>query len=148
MNRFAALMAGLIFGAGLTLSGMVDPNQVLAFLNLAGDWRPNLIFVMGSAVVVTSIGYALVQRRRAPLFADSFHLPTNTHVDQPLVYGAVMFGAGWGIAGFCPGPAIVSTLMFDGNALLFLVAFALGQLAAPRLTATFKAAESALAPDG
>ena len=138
MTGLAALTAGLIFGAGLTLSGMVDPNQVLGFLNLAGlktegQWSPNLLVVMGAAVIVTSVGYAIAQRRGAPLFAVRFQLPTATRIDQELIYGAIAFGAGWGLVGFCPGPAIVSALLLDGHALAFLIAFAAGQWAVTAL---------------
>lgn len=126
MNRLSALVAGLIFGAGLSLSGMTDSNQVLAFLNLAGAWNPNLILVMGSAVLVTGVGYFLVQKRAAPLFANEFLIPAKTHIDQRLILGATIFGGGWGLVGFCPGPALVAAMMLDANAVIFLVAFVVG----------------------
>lgn len=126
MTQLSSLFAGLLFGAGLTLSGMTDPNQVLAFLNLSVQWSPNLLFVLASAVIVTGMGYLLVQRRQSPLFADSFSLPTNTTIDRRLIFGAILFGSGWGLVGFCPGPAIVSAMMLDANAAVFLAAFVTG----------------------
>ena len=99
MNNFSALIAGILFGAGLVVAGMTDPAKVLAFLTLNAHWDPTLIFVLGSAVIVTTVGYMLVGRRRAPLFDESFHTPTSTVIDGRLLGGAAVFGLGWGITG-------------------------------------------------
>ncbi|MEK9792089.1 MAG: DUF6691 family protein, partial [Halieaceae bacterium] len=98
MKAWPALFAGILFGLGLTLSGMSDPAKVLGFLNIAGDWVPDLIFVMGGAVVVTLIFTPLVVKRARPLLADSFSLPTTKALDKRLVSGAVLFGVGWGLS--------------------------------------------------
>jgi len=108
MRIITSLLSGLIFGVGLVVSGMSNPAKVLNFLDLAGSWDPSLLFVMAGAVVVTFVGYRLVQSRPQPAFADRFHLPTAKDVDGPLVVGAVCFGLGWGLSGFCPGPAMTS----------------------------------------
>ena len=105
----AALLSGLLFGAGLTISQMVNPAKVAGFLDVAGDWDPSLALVMGGALTVTAICYRLTMRRGAPLLASDFRLPTAEDVDARLIGGAALFGVGWGLAGFCPGPAIAST---------------------------------------
>jgi hypothetical protein len=106
MNILVAAIAGIVFGAGLALSGMSDPAKVLNFLDVAGTWDPTLAFVMGGALCVTTPGFYLVQRRARPLFDTDFHLPTRTDIDGRLLGGAALFGLGWGIAGLCPGPAL------------------------------------------
>lgn len=125
-RNIAALIAGLIFGLGLTISEMVNPAKVLAFLDLFGHWDPSLAFVMGAALIVTAIGYRLVWARERPVFADRFQVPGNRRIDTRLAIGAVLFGVGWGIVGLCPGPAI-SALTFGGvPVFLFLSAMAVG----------------------
>lgn len=122
----SALCAGLIFGLGLTVSEMVNPAKVLAFLDLFGDWDPSLAFVMGAAVLVTSIGYRLAWRRRSPVFAERFELPGNRKIDSRLAIGSVLFGIGWGLVGLCPGPALAA-LSFGGlQAWAFLAALTAG----------------------
>jgi uncharacterized membrane protein YedE/YeeE len=111
---------------GLTLSGMSDPAKVLGFLNIAGDWVPDLIFVMGGAVVVTLIFTPLVVKRARPLLADSFSLPTTKTLDKRLVSGAVLFGVGWGLSGYCPGPAVVSLLYGYESTIVFCLAMLAG----------------------
>lgn len=128
MTKLAALVAGIIFGAGLVISGMTNPDKVQAFLTLNSHWDISLIFVMGSALVVASIGYAISNRRVAPLFADDFHAPVNRVIDQPLLAGSALFGVGWALSGFCPGPAIVGAFTLDARALLFLLAYLVGVL--------------------
>ena len=105
-RNISALLAGLVFGLGLTVSSMVNPAKVLAFLDLFGNWDPSLAFVMGGALVVTALGYRLVWRRDRPVFAERFQVPGNRKVDARLAFGAVLFGIGWGLVGLCPGPAI------------------------------------------
>lgn len=124
----AALAAGITFGAGLSLSGMTDPQKVLAFLTISAGWDPALMLVMGSAVSVASVGFALARRRETPLLSNEFHLPARTSVDGRLLIGATLFGVGWGVSGFCPGPAIVAALTADPRGWIFLPAFVLGML--------------------
>lgn len=144
---FAAL-AGIFFGAGLAISGMTNPEVVLAFLTLDANWNPALIGVMGSAVVVSTIGFAIARRRARP-FADSeFHEPQAKQVDRRLMIGSALFGVGWGLSGYCPGPAFVGAASLDYRALVFMAAFVIGLLlfeltlgrprveTAPRIAAT------------
>ncbi len=112
--------AGLLFGGGLTISQMVNPQKVISFLDVAGDWDPSLAFVMGGALIVTLIGYRLVLKRNGPLFEDKFRLPTRNDIDAPLIAGAALFGVGWGLAGLCPGPALASASFAGMNAFIFV----------------------------
>jgi uncharacterized protein len=122
------LLAGAMFGFGLALSGMTQPEKVLGFLDVSGAWDPALLFVLGGAVGVTVFAFRLVLRQQQPVLCERFELPVNTQVDAPLLVGAAMFGAGWGIGGYCPGPA-VALLGAGGNheAWIFLPAMLLGQ---------------------
>ncbi len=106
----AAFLAGLSFGAGLIISGMADPANVVGFLDVAGSWNPSLAFVMGGGLVVSFVGYRLAFRRMHPLLGDKFQLPQSQAVDARLLGGAALFGAGWGLVGYCPGPALVAAL--------------------------------------
>lgn len=108
MKTLAGYIAGLLFGLGLTLAGMTDPARVLGFLDVAGAWDPTLAFVLGGAVITAFIGYRAVLGREAPLFALRFQLPTRRTLDARLLSGAALFGIGWGLSGYCPGPAIAS----------------------------------------
>lgn len=104
----AALVAGLLFGAGLVIGGMTSPSKVIGFLDLFGRWNSTLVFVMAGAVAVHTLGYRLIVRRPAPLFAERFALPTRRELDPKLLLGAALFGLGWGLSGFCPGPGVVA----------------------------------------
>jgi len=126
MPIFTALLAGLIFGLGLILSGMANPAKVLGFLDLAGAWDPSLMFVMGGAIGVAFVGFAVAARRKVTPTGEPINLPTARQIDRPLVIGALLFGIGWGIAGFCPGPALVGVGMLESKALLFVVAMLAG----------------------
>ena len=106
MSVIFSLFAGVIFGAGLAISDMVNPARVANFLDFAGSWDPTLVFVMAGGLAVTTLGYTLVFRHSAPLVDEKFHLPTQRQIDLPLVGGAALFGVGWGLAGICPGPAL------------------------------------------
>ena len=122
----AALLAGLVFGTGLALSGMTDPAVVQGFLDFAGAWNPALAFVMGGALLVTFFGYRLVFGRKPPLFAKQFHLPVASEIDMALIAGAVLFGLGWGLSGYCPGPAVASLSSGNAGVLVFAAAMAAG----------------------
>jgi uncharacterized membrane protein YedE/YeeE len=122
----AALLSGIVFGFGLSLSGMLNPVRVQGFLDVFGEWDPSLAFVLGGAVVVAFIGVQVMKRMRHPVFDDSFHVPTNRRIDAPLVIGSALFGLGWGIGGFCPGPAIASLSVGIPETALFVVAMLAG----------------------
>jgi uncharacterized membrane protein YedE/YeeE len=126
MKHLSALVAGIVFGAGLVVAGMTNPDLVLAFLTLNAQWDSTLLYVLGTAVIVASIGYRLIGARKAPLFDADFHAPTSTIIDARLLSGAGVFGLGWGIAGFCPGPALVGLMTLDPRAGVFLVGFVAG----------------------
>ena len=128
MPLFIALVSGLLLGAGLAVSGMVNPAKVLNFLDLAGSFDPTLLFVLGGAVVTTFIGYRLVLARSAPLYADRFRLPTRTDIDGRLVAGAAVFGLGWGLTGLCPGPAIAAVVSLRLEPFIFLAGMAAGMI--------------------
>ena len=115
-----ALLSGLLFGLGLAISGMTDPNVVIGFLDLFGDFNPALMFVLGGAVGTTLIAFRFVLRRPSPLLADGFQLPTGKDIDARLLIGAGLFGIGWGLAGYCPGPALVSAGALIDTALVFV----------------------------
>ena len=130
MNRsqITAFAAGLIFGLGLLLAGMANPAKVLAFLDITGNWDPSLALVMGGAIAVSAIGFYLTRQRSAPLFGDSFQVPTNRKLDKRLVLGALGFGVGWGLAGFCPGPALVALGTGSLKAVVFVAAMLSGMV--------------------
>ena len=121
-RQVAAFITGLVFAIGLVVGGMTNPLKVIAFLDVAGSWDPSLAFVMGGAILVYAPLYRLVTRRPAPLLEDAFHLPTRRDIDTRLVVGAALFGIGWGLGGFCPGPALVSSMSFGASALVFTAA--------------------------
>lgn len=123
------LAAGLVFGAGLALSGMIDPAKVTNFLDVAGAWDPTLAFVMAGAVAVAFAGYRLAFARGRPILGGSFDLPARTRIDGRLVGGAAIFGVGWGLAGFCPGPALASLGLGQG-AWVFVAAMVAGMFLA------------------
>jgi uncharacterized membrane protein YedE/YeeE len=125
-RNLAALIAGLVFGLGLTISQMVNPAKILAFLDISGNWDPSLILVMIMAVIVTFVGYRLVWTRPKPMFDQNFELPTNREIDTRLIAGASMFGAGWGLVGFCPGPAISALTLGGVPVFVFVAAMIVG----------------------
>lgn len=129
MRALAAFVSGLAFALGLGLSGMTQPAKVIGFLDVAGRWDPSLALVMGGAVLVMLVAFAFVLRRRAPVLAPSFDLPTQTRIDRPLVVGAVVFGVGWGLSGVCPGPALVSIATLSPASLVFVAAMLAGTVA-------------------
>ncbi len=137
MKSLVALACGIVFGAGLAMSGMTDTAKVLGFLDLFGDWVPDLAFVMGGAVCVTLVAFRVILKRTTPLLEAEFSLPTKTALDGPLLAGAAIFGIGWGVYGYCPGPALSALVYLDGKTFMFVVAMltgmALANLAGDRL---------------
>jgi uncharacterized membrane protein YedE/YeeE len=124
-----ALASGLLFGLGLIVSGMTNPAKVQNFLDLFGTWDPSLAFVMGGGLAVNAVGYWLIVKRRSgPLLAGSFNLPTRKDLDRDLIVGAGLFGIGWGLVGFCPGPVLTATTIVPAAALPFLAAMLVGML--------------------
>lgn len=122
MGSLVALFSGFIFGIGLLYSGMNNPAKVRAFLDIFGAWEPALIGVMGSAVLVFMLAYAVSGKFKKPLFALNFHKPSLIQIDKRLIIGAIMFGIGWGIIGLCPGPALVNILSLNTEIILFVLA--------------------------
>ncbi|MBO0493858.1 YeeE/YedE family protein [Pseudomonas sp. Marseille-Q1929] len=128
MRKLTALMAGLIFGLGLYLSGMTDPAKVLAFLDLAGDWDPSLALVMAGALAVSSVAFFFARRRQVSLLGAPLQIPTNRKIDRRLVLGSLLFGMGWAIAGLCPGPALALLLTGHWQVVVFTLAMLVGML--------------------
>lgn len=124
-----SLAAGLVFGFGLALSGMLDPSRVRGFLDVTGQWDPSLAFVLGGAVLVAAVGMLIVRAMRRPVLDDRFHLPPTRPVDRRLVVGSAIFGIGWGMAGLCPGPAIAGIAVGLPASMIFLAAMILGMAA-------------------
>lgn len=125
-ERLSEFCIGLVFGLGLIFSGMTDPAKVLGFLDLAGLWDPSLAFVMGGAILVGVFAFAVARRRRTSMLGAAMHLPTARHIDRRLVLGSLAFGVGWGLAGMCPGPAIVSLGAGEPKAVVFVLAMLAG----------------------
>ena len=126
MPAVFALLAGAVFGIGLIVSGMANPQKVLGFLDLAGAWDPSLAFVMAGAIAVSLLPFTLARRRKTSLAGEPMRLPTSTLIDRRLVAGSLLFGAGWGVAGFCPGPALVALGMGETKAFVFVAAMLAG----------------------
>lgn len=126
MRNFIALLAGLVFGLGLIISGMGDPAKVLNFLDIAGHWDPSLAFVMGGAITVGVLAFAWAKRRRHALLGEPMQWPAATRIDARLLTGAVLFGLGWGLAGFCPGPAVMNLATGAPEVWLFVAAMLAG----------------------
>ena len=124
--RATELLTGLLFGLGLMASGMTDPGKVIGFLDLFGTWDPSLALVMGGAIMVGVFAFAVAKKRTTTFLGGVMRVPTSTHMDKRLVLGSLMFGAGWGLAGFCPGPAMVSMADGQPKAVLFVVAMLVG----------------------
>ena len=124
----SSFAGGLLFAIGLGVSGMTDANKVIGFLNLAGDWDPSLAFVMVGGIGVHMLFYRLVIRRPSPLFEPKFSVPTGSEISPQLVTGAALFGVGWGMGGFCPGPGLVSSVSLSSPAVLFVLFMTLGMV--------------------
>ena len=126
LSGLSAALAGVVFGVGLALAQMVDPRKVLGFLDLAGAWDASLLFVLGGAVLVATAGFRVVLKRTRPALGDRFHISSWTAIDRPLLVGSALFGIGWGLAGYCPGPAIASLGFGNPEALWFVPAMLAG----------------------
>ena len=126
MNAVSAFAVGLVFGVGLIVSGMTDPSKIIGFLDLAGTWDPSLAFVMGGAVLVGVIAFRFARRRAVSFLGGAMHLPTARQIDRPLILGSLAFGVGWGLAGYCPGPAVVSFGAGQDKAVVFVIAMVAG----------------------
>lgn len=126
MKLLMALLAGLLFGLGLILSGMTDPAKVVGFLDLAGNWDPSLAFVMGGALLVGALVFPFATKRPKSILGDALRLPTATRIDRRLVLGSLTFGMGWGLAGYCPGPALASLAQGGTKPFVFFIAMLAG----------------------
>lgn len=128
MHRFSEFAVGLLFGIGLILSGMTDPGKVIGFLDLFGAWDPSLALVMGGAILVGVFAFAVAKKRTTTFLNEALHLPTSSDIDKRLLVGGLMFGVGWGLAGFCPGPALVSLGTGEPKAAVFVLAMLAGMV--------------------
>ena len=144
LNRIAEFVAGLLFGIGLILAGMTDPGKVIGFLDLFGNWDPSLALVMGGAIFVGVFAFAFAKTRTTAFLGGAMHLPKQGEVDRKLVAGSLIFGAGWALAGLCPGPALVSLGTGNGQAAVFVLAMLAGMLG---LEWTSKGALTSRMPD-
>ncbi|WP_171123221.1 MULTISPECIES: DUF6691 family protein [unclassified Ruegeria] len=136
MKLIATYFIGLVFGLGISISGMANPAKVINFFDVAGRWDPSLIFVMGGALVTTFIGYRLVFGRKTPIFTGGFSLPTKREIDVPLVGGSAVFGIGWGLSGFCPGGALPTLGTGQWQVFAFVAALVVGILLAKSIQST------------
>lgn len=125
---FLILICGVLFGAGLTISNLVNANKILNFLDITGNWDPSLLFVMLAALIVTSIGYHFIFKMKHPLLAEKFYCSTKESIDAKLIIGAAIFGIGWGLAGYCPGPAITALGLGIFDAFYFFIGMVLSLL--------------------
>jgi len=126
MNKLISLISGTIFGIGLVVSQMINPEKVLGFLDLFGSWDPSLAFVMIGALIISSPLFHLIKNKEKPLFAEKFNYSNNKEINNKLVIGSALFGAGWGLGGLCPGPAISSIALLNINSIIFVVAMFIG----------------------
>ena len=126
--RLSAFFVGLLFGLGLILSGMTNPSKVIGFLDISGLWDPSLLMVMGGAIGIGVFAFSLAKKRTLNFLGGALHLPKSNEIDKPLIVGAAFFGVGWGLAGFCPGPAIVSLAMGQYSAFVFVASMLVGML--------------------
>lgn len=127
-NGIAALVVGFIFALGLGLAGMTQPQKVVGFLDIFGNWDPSLMFVMVGAIGVHFVTYRLIRKRQSPLLSGQWHVPTKKEITAPLLIGAVMFGVGWGLAGFCPGPAVAALASLSVKPFVFVLSMVAGML--------------------
>jgi len=129
MKNVLALISGLVFGFGLILSGMANPAKVIGFLDIAGSWDPSLAFVMGGAIAIGLFAFKYAETRDTTLLGEELNLPRNNTIDKRLIGGSLVFGAGWGLGGFCPGPGLVSLGMGYSGGIIFALSMVVGMLA-------------------
>jgi uncharacterized membrane protein YedE/YeeE len=127
-NSLAAFVVGFVFSMGLGISGMTQPQKVVGFLDLFGQWDPSLIFVMIGAIMVHFVTYRLIRKRDSPLLSPEWHVPTKKEITPALVGGSILFGLGWGLAGYCPGPAMTSLASFEVRPFMFVVSMLVGMV--------------------
>lgn len=137
-NSLASFTVGFIFAIGLGISGMTQPQKVVGFLDLFGNWDPSLIFVMVGAILVHFVTYRIVRKRESPLLSTQWHVPTKKEITPALVTGSLMFGVGWGLGGFCPGPAVTSLASFEIKPLVFVISMLIGMLLFKKLDQKLK----------
>ena len=125
-SKIFSFISGLIFGIGLTVSGMVNPAKVIAFLNILGNWDPSLVFVMVGAIILSTPFFYILKNKKKPLFNSSFQIPSRTNIDRNLIIGSSLFGVGWGMVGLCPGPAVSSIVFLQPLSILFVIALISG----------------------
>jgi len=128
MKNILTFISGLIFGVGLILSGMTNPAKVIGFLDLFGSWDPSLMFVMFGAIPISFIGFRIIENKQATLLEEPVHLPGKNHINSELIIGSLLFGSGWALAGFCPGPALVALGSGNSKAIIFVIAMLAGML--------------------
>ena len=126
MNKLVSLISGIVFGIGLVISEMINPEKVLGFLDLFGNWDPSLAFVMIGALIVSSPLFHIIKKKEKPIFAENFNYSNNKNINNRLIIGSVLFGAGWGLVGLCPGPAISSIALLNIHSIIFIVAMFFG----------------------
>ena len=126
MNKLVSLFCGIIFGIGLVISQMINPAKVLGFLNLFGEWDPSLAFVMIGALIISSPLFHLLKNKEKPIFSSSFSISNKKEIDKKLIFGSILFGAGWGLVGLCPGPAITSIALLNVSSAIFVVSMFIG----------------------
>ena len=126
MNKIVSLLCGIVFGIGLVISEMINPEKVLGFLNIFRDWDPSLAFVMIGALVVSTLVFHLFKNKKKPLFSSNFLISSNKEVDKKLIIGSIFFGAGWGLIGLCPGPAITSIALLNMSSAIFVISMFIG----------------------
>ena len=125
-SKIFSFISGLIFGIGLTVAGMVNPAKVIAFLNILGNWDPSLVFVMVGAIIFSAPFFYILKNKKKPFFNSSFQIPSRTNIDRNLIIGSSLFGVGWGLVGYCPGPAIASLAYSQVESAIFLFALFIG----------------------
>ena len=133
MKAIIGLLCGLVFGVGLAVSGMTDTAVVLGFLDITGQWNPDLAFVMGGAVLVTLVAFRFILKMKSPILNTKFSLPTRSVIDGRLLTGAAIFGIGWGLYGYCPGPALAALTYMDNKTAMFVVAMLIGMALANKV---------------
>jgi hypothetical protein len=126
MSKLVSLFCGIIFGIGLVISQMINPAKVLGFLNLFGEWDPSLAFVMIGALIISSPLFHLFKNKEKPIFSSSFSISNKKEIDKKLIFGSILFGAGWGLVGLCPGPAITSIALLNASSAIFVVSMFIG----------------------